>query len=113
MWWVCECGAAGPDLLCLHHEEGCPGLEEAERIFDATGDPDFDPVMWQENDNGLAIHPQIMPKPEGWTDAETEHRDKIAKALSEHGYSEERSYAIATSAVERARAAGRRRKASA
>lgn len=66
--------------------------------------------MWQESPHPLSIYLQIMPKPEGWTDSMLAHRDSIAKALREHGFSEERSYAIATGSVERARAAGRRRK---
>lgn len=40
-----------------------------------------------------------MPKPRGWTDRETKHRDKIAEALIRKGYTDRQAYAIATDQI--------------
>ena len=42
-----------------------------------------------------------MPKPKGWTVAMLRKRDRIVKGLMKRGVSESRSYAIATSLVEK------------
>lgn len=40
-----------------------------------------------------------MPKPNGWTDREVKHRDKVAEALIRKGYNSEQAFAIATSKI--------------
>jgi uncharacterized protein YdaT len=44
-----------------------------------------------------------MSTPNGWTKKETKHRDVIAKALVNNGYTESQAFAIATAQITKLR----------
>lgn len=40
-----------------------------------------------------------MPKPNGWTNKDVNHRDAVAEALIKKGYTTDQAYAIATAQI--------------